>query len=256
MRVSLAEAAIGGCKSLEAATLLNEGDIEGLLALNRLQFGAALMARGTGSEDEDAEDTDDGEDADDGEDDEDGDEDDDEKSDAESKRIEELKAESIKHRLRAKKLREERDALQRELEAARKGKVKATSKAKSEDTEGDREDGDDPKLAELEETKTKLERQNEDLLIRLEFMANTKYAWVNPKDALKLLDLDDVEIGEDGDVEGLDEAIDALAKAKPYLLKSKDGEDKGKRTGTPTGTKRKGNPDRDKLLSKYPALRR
>ena len=86
-------------------------------------------------------------------------------------------------------------------------------------------------------------------------------AFRNPKAAFRLLDLDDVEI-DDGEIIGLDDAIKELAEDEPYLL-VKEREDKAKSkarrrsTGQKSGTSRKrGNPNRDKLLAKYPALRR
>jgi hypothetical protein len=58
----------------------------------------------------------------------------------------------------------------------------------------------------------------------------------------------------------------ALAKDKPYLVKPKakakddeddeDEEPTRRRTGQPTRSRKKGNPNREKLVSKYPALRR
>jgi hypothetical protein len=54
--------------------------------------------------------------------------------------------------------------------------------------------------------------------IKLAFLQNTKYTWHNPGTALKLLDLDGVEI-KDGEVKGLDKAIDKLAKDEAYLVK-------------------------------------
>lgn len=45
----------------------------------------------------------------------------------------------------------------------------------------------------------------------------------DPADALAHLDAAALEIGEDGSVTGVKEALDALAKAKPYLVKSERG---------------------------------
>jgi len=225
--------------SPEQQALLAEGDIEGLLEFHRAQFGSAKM------EDEGDED----------------DEDEGDEGDAKGKRkkqdpkdvkIQELTAEAKKHRLKAREHRTAREQLEAENAELKRKLSKAT---KGKDSSDDDEDGeDDAPPARVQE----LERTNEDLLIRLEFMANNKHEWKNPKAALKLLDLSDVEI-EDGEVVGLEDAIDQLAKDEPYLLKEAKGEPKQRRrgpSGQPTGTKRKGNPNRDKLLSKYPALRR
>lgn len=48
-------------------------------------------------------------------------------------------------------------------------------------------------------------------------------AFIDPEDAVRLADLSSVEIGEDGTVTGVAEAIQALAAAKPHLLRSPQG---------------------------------
>lgn len=45
----------------------------------------------------------------------------------------------------------------------------------------------------------------------------------DPEDALRLLDLDALDTDDDGNIEGLDNAIAALLKAKPYLAKKQGG---------------------------------
>ena len=45
----------------------------------------------------------------------------------------------------------------------------------------------------------------------------------DPEDALRLLDIDALEIGEDGEITGLDTAIAGLLKSKPYLAKRQGG---------------------------------
>lgn len=52
--------------------------------------------------------------------------------------------------------------------------------------------------------------------------------WVDAEAALRLVDLSDVEIKDDGTVKGLKEALAALAEKKPYLVQ-KDDEEKGKK---------------------------
>lgn len=53
--------------------------------------------------------------------------------------------------------------------------------------------------------------------------------WVDAEAALRLVDLSEVEIKDDGTVKGLKEALEALAKDKSYLVKPKEDEGKGKR---------------------------
>ena len=219
-------------------------------------------------EDDDADDDsdDDGDDDDDDEDDEDDDEDDDDekprkrKLDVKDKEIVQLKGEAKKYRLKNREYRNRIAELEAEL--AKKGK------AKGKDADDEDDESPSERESELEAQLEKQGRVNEDLLIRLEFMQDTQYTWKNPKAALRLLDLSDVEITEDGEVEGLDDAIKALAKSDPYLLADKadkDDEDEDddeddkprRRTGTPPSSKRKkGQPNADKLRQKYPALRR
>lgn len=258
--MSLAEAAVGGTKSHSISTekqeLLAAGDIEGLMALNRKQFGGFFMVK---AEDDDSDDDTDDADEDADDDGDDDDEDDEDEGDKKSKElVTNLRSEAKKNRARAVERGKRIKALEAEIEAL-KGKQKPVKKAKDDD--GDDDEGDSS--AEVETLRKQVEtstRTNEDLLIRLEFMADDRYSWVNPKAALKLLDLDDVEITEDGEVDGLEEAIEDLAKEHPYLLsKDEDDEDEDKpkrKIGQKTGTKKKGQPNREALLKKYPALRR
>jgi hypothetical protein len=96
-----------------------------------------------------------------------------------------------------------------------------------------KKDMDEKTRAETErdEAKKAVETATERLkkqAIQIEFLGNTKYEWNNPKAALRLLDLDDVEIDDEGNVTGLDKAVKALADSEPYLLKPKDGTEQGK----------------------------
>ena len=101
------------------------------------------------------------------------------------------------------------------------------------------------------------------------FLADNSYEWHNPARALRLADLSDVEIDQDGGVTGLKEALDALAKSDPYLLKSsgngdsKDNKNKkdpaeGKPGSGDSANGNKGKPkglDKAALENKYPGLR-
>ena len=110
--------------------------------------------------------------------------------------------------------------------------------------------------AKLAELATALEQER----IQKAFLASNKYTWHNPERALALVDLADVTIGEDGTVTGLDKALEKLAKSDSYLIKdSADDAGGSTPTGTPagSGTKQdKGAVSREKLMAKYPALRR
>jgi hypothetical protein len=116
---------------------------------------------------------------------------------------------------------------------------------------------------ELEKDNEALQQATKDLRIENEFLASNKYTWHNPKRALQVADLSEVTITEDGKVEGLDKALDALAKSDPYLLKKSDGTDDGDgpdgKSGSGAGSGRKDDKktvDKETLAKKYPALRR
>lgn len=97
------------------------------------------------------------------------------------------------------------------------------------------------------------------------FVTDNKYKWKNPKTALKLADLSKVEVDDDGTVRNLTAALDALAKAEPYLLEDTnssggDGDGSGSTRGS-TGASGNGGRapetkvDLSKLASRVPALR-
>lgn len=93
------------------------------------------------------------------------------------------------------------------------------------------------------------------------FLEDNTYKWKNPKTALKLVDLGQVEIAEDGSVTGLKEALKALAQSEPYLLDTAGKEDTGNGGGGGSGAppmNGKGGgskPDSKKLQSRLPAMR-
>lgn len=96
------------------------------------------------------------------------------------------------------------------------------------------------------------------------FLTENSHNWQNPARVLKLVDRDTVRI-EDGKVVGVKEALEALAKSDPYLLKTEDGgqQQGGGNGGGATGQQHNGNrnqdkgkPSREELARKYPALRR
>lgn len=267
MRQSLAGAAARGT-SATATQLLAEGDIEGLMALHRSIFGSAVMGPDDDADD-DNDDGDNGVDDDDNDDDSDDSDDDSDdgdkgkKTDARARRIEELNRENKKYRLRARDYRRERDEALNELDKLKNGKGKPKQKDDTDEDDSDNEETAKVK-AENDELKGKLVAQQlrsefNDLTSGTDAVAKFK----NPKTAFRLLDLDDVEIDDEGNIEGLEDAIKELVKSDPYLVDTgKDDEDddedgaRKRKTGQPTGSRKKGNPNRDKLVSKYPALRR
>lgn len=265
---SISDAAVSGGSTRSIPTTareaLDQGDLDALLA--SYNTGLRMMA-------DDDDQGDDADDADDDQDDADDDDDDDDADDkgkskkptAEQKRIEELQAENKRRRLKAAKQDKELKEMQAQLQKL-SGKKPGDDK-KDDDKDDDKSDDSTAKVTELETKLEQKDRLTEDLLIRLEFMGLSKHTWKNPKAALKLLDLSEVTIGDDGEIEGLEDAADALAKSDPYLIKTEDDEDdeddKDKRKNTKVGqragggrNRKTGVPNKDKLVAKYPALRR
>lgn len=134
---------------------------------------------------------------------------------------------------------------------------------------------DEALKAEVETTtkaNEKLTAENTRLRLENAFLTENGFDWVDPKAALRLADLDSVEIDEKtGKVVGLNSALTKLAKDSPYLLKpkaddeDKDGKDKdGKPAPRRTGQQPRGGTQKEadqaareaKLRAKYPALRR
>lgn len=110
-----------------------------------------------------------------------------------------LKAEKERRRAEAKKRRE----LEAEL-----AKLKSSNSGTA----------DDPDQIRREATEAATAKANTRLL-RAEVRAVAAGKLADPKDALRFLDLDQFEVGEDGDVDAdeIADAIDDLLKNKPYL---------------------------------------
>lgn len=110
------------------------------------------------------------------------------------------------------KLREIEDKDKSELEKAQRDAKEALEKAQA--------------------AEAKLQQQ----LFDNAFLTYNDIKWKNAKTAMKLLDKSDIKINDDGDVEGMEKAIKALAKAEPYLVESETN-DKGKPPSGGTGGK-------------------
>jgi len=133
---------------------------------------------------------------------------------------------------------------------------------------------EDRRTKELKEAQERVDRLTlgqRRLVAKNAFLESNDYEWQNPGVALRLIDLDSLEIiEEDGemqikDTKELKKLLDGLAKDHPYLLKSKDEDkdDKGGnrfvgRTGDGPKSKDKKTADaeRQRLLKKYPSLRK
>lgn len=103
------------------------------------------------------------------------------------------------------------------------------------------------------------------LRIENAFLTDNTHQWQNPATALKLLDRSKVTVDADGKVEGMKNALEALAKSDAYLLKPKTGEEgdgaagggNQQHLGTPPangGTQGTGGKPTD-LTKRFPAMR-
>jgi hypothetical protein len=133
----------------------------------------------------------------------------------------------------------------------------------------DKDKGDDEKLSEelasLKSENSTLMESLRERTLEVAFLKDNEYEWHSPGRALALADLSKVEIDEDGTVHGLKDALKALAKSDPYLVKGeqekKEKEENPPSTDTknPSKRERKGKSEeerRQELARKYPALRR
>jgi len=179
-----------------------------------------------------------------------GEEDDEPKKGSGSSKIAELSKENAQRRNANKRLTAEVDELKKALQ-------QFTDKDKS---EGDKALA---RVAELETEHAELQDKFATLRMEMAFVKQQKYQLRNPALALKVVDLSEVEVDDDGEVIGLDKALEALKKSDPYLFKDSGDDDdqddnpsKKQRTGESPGRKDKNTVNREALLRKYPALQR
>jgi hypothetical protein len=124
----------------------------------------------------------------------------------------------------------------------------------------------------------KLESKARQLTLENAFFRANQVDWVDPADALKLVDLEDVDVDEDGTVDPvqLRKALRALAKAKPHLVKKidtkgsaqdddsddedEDDEPRSRQSASTMNRQRRGTkgkaPSRQELAKKFPVLNR
>jgi len=166
--------------------------------------------------------------------------------DAKNPKLKKLSDENAKHRNDLKKAN-------KELEDLRKFKEEAENATK---TETEKLQGENKKLTEANE---KLQAQVDRLTIENAFALNHAAKFRDGEAALALLDRKEIKL-EDGEVTGMDGAVDALLKAKPYLAASDDGDEGPEGEGNPSGRQHNGKKgskkeaDRAALAKKFPAL--
>lgn len=238
--------------------------------------GAGGSGGGSGSEDSDSDDNDDDDSDDDEDDEDDGDDTDDDKkkssksksseaTDSEKKRLSE---EAKRHRLRAKTNRERAEKAEKELNDLKGKDLKESEKLTVErDALKEYKASTEPIVSELRMFKSFVTEA-----------ADAKLAFEDPEEALLLISAkkkykDLIEIDDDGEISGMDEAVKALAKDKPRLLVTASGKDESddddddsddassngrKSANRSVGSKKRkaGQLDQKALEAKYPALRR
>lgn len=190
-------------------------------------------------------------------------------ADDKSKSKKESKSESVS--------REEFDRLKKRMQAADRAKTDAVKKAeeyeRKDKTELQNAQADLKKVTEqhtkLQGSFTNLARTNAFLIASQQ----ANIAWHNPKVAQKAADLEELEVDEDGNVDGIEAAVKKLAKDQPYLVnkgkasdeEDEDDGDKGTKRGasgsgvgstkTPKGKKNNGKLSDEQLKARFPALR-
>jgi hypothetical protein len=121
------------------------------------------------------------------------------------------------------------EALLREVKALRREAANWRTKLRhAEEAEAERQRSEMTELdrikADLEaerQARAQAEQRQRDQLIRTQVIAAAAKAGFNdPEDAFRMLDVTTFEVDDAGKVDGLDSALQALAKSKPYLVKS------------------------------------
>jgi hypothetical protein len=132
--------------------------------------------------------------------------------------------------------REDFERIQNQLRAADQRRDAAEKEAQklkdAQLSEGERQTKE---LNETKATNQQLQAQIKDLQIQNAFVTDNTHDWHDARAALKLADLSGVTIDETGAVKGLKEALEAVAKSSPYLLKPK-AETAGSESGSTSTT--------------------
>lgn len=133
---------------------------------------------------------------------------------------------------------EEYDALKNRLQAADRNRQAAQNEL------AQIRDKDMPELARLQRDHAAITEQNQRLTsqlqeqaVELAFLRDNKVKWKDGAAALKLLDRSNIQVGEDGTVDGVKLASEKLAKQYPWMVD--DAKPEG---GTPTPPPAAGTP--------------
>lgn len=99
-----------------------------------------------------------------------------------------------------------------DAETARKAQLTETERLQQAKEESDR------KLATAEAARQKAEQDRKDALLTAAVVGKASGRFANPQAVVKLADLSKVTLGDDGQFTGIDDALEALAKAEPWTL--------------------------------------
>lgn len=130
----------------------------------------------------------------------------------------------------------------RDLERKNKTALAEIDTLKTKVPEGDAPDPDAIKAEARKEALAEAKAASDARILRAEIKAAAGTKLADPNDAVRLLDLDDFEVDEHGNVDQAEiaKAIDALVKSKPYLAaegkRFQGGGDGGAREGSQTPT--------------------
>lgn len=169
-----------------------------------------------------------------------------------------LQEEKDRHFANAKKAKEDLAAATTTLAEvqARLKEIEDKDKSESEKAKADAEAA----LAAKEKADADLvaaQKKNDELQIQIAFLASSKFTWHDAGVALQLVNgFGDIEV-KDGEVKGLDKAIDKMAKDKPFLVKAGGdgaGAGAGSTGGQPNGASTRGGTDGELTADQRNAL--
>ena len=171
----------------------------------------------------------------------------------------------------------EYDKLRRRMKAADKRASDTEARIRNLENKGRKpEEVQSEELTAARSDVERLQGQNRDLQLQLAFYRSNTVEWADPSDALRLLDLSEIEVDDDGTVNAreLRAALKDLARRKPHLVKKSrasdtDDEDDDsdqrstRRSGPAMNGKRKGSTGKSdeaarkaELAKKFPVLNR
>lgn len=163
--------------------------------------------------------------------------------------------------------REEFEQIKRQLQAADQNRAKAEAEAKAlKDAQLSAEEKTKQDLKEAQDALAKREQDLRNAKIQNAFLTDNTYQWHDPKAALKLADLSAIKV-EGDKVEGLKEALKAVADAFPFMVKPKEENNSGSNDnsasnagaagvgGTGAAASRAGSTNQAELARRFPALR-